>query len=100
MFFGGCQFAWKENKPALVLELIIVSGNQLSSLEMALNGLCALSIIRDLHKWCLIGIANVKKHVQVSTLKQIDRSTLKIPYLPTFPDRDRQTLFVVMKVSY
>lgn len=41
-----------------------------------------------------------EKHVQVSTLKQIDRSILKIPDLPTFPDRDRQTLFVVMKVSY
>lgn len=57
-------------------------------------------MVSDRRCKCIVTDGLWEKHVRVSALKQIYRSILKIPYLPMFPDKDRQTLFVVMKVSY
>lgn len=57
-------------------------------------------MVSDRRCKCVVTDGLWEKHVQVSTLKQIYKSILKIPYLPMFPERDRQKLFVVMKVSY
>lgn len=57
-------------------------------------------MVSDRYCKCVVSDGLWEKHVQVSTLKQIYNSILKIPYLPMLPDRERQALFVVMKASY